>query len=252
MKKNKSKMAGHFSLIIALIVEAVLLILILLVMIVGVMGVFLPFLPGLFIFGLAAGIYSLLVKKGYGRVTPKVHVKVLKLGNFVNNLEITKKVMFKINIFKKKKQVKVFEEILKNGIILFGFNLALILLFLFGSIGASLLARIFDWQGFAQAFMPLLFLFGFAAGSAIVWFRFGQLMGKHFDDNKIINSSLVVLISVLPILSFILLFSGIISLVGGFSNEFLAVAFLSFFLMSVLAAVFEMLIVSLGIITKVK
>lgn len=252
MKKIKSTMAGHISLVVALMVEAVLLILILIVMIVGIMGVFLPFLPGLFIFGLAAGIYSLLVKKGYGRVTPKIHVRVLRAGNFISNLKITKKVMFKINIFKKRKQVKVLEEILKNGVILFGFNLALILLFLFGFIGTSLLVRIFDWQGLAQAFVPLLFLFAFASGSAVVWFRFGQLMGKHFDDKKIINGSLVVLISVLPVLSFMLLFSGIISLVGGFANEFLAIAFLSFFLMSVLAAVFEMLIVSLGIITTVK
>lgn len=245
-------MSGHFSLIIALMVEAVLLILIFLVMIVGIMGVFLPFLPGLFIFGLAAGIYSLLVKKGYGRVTPKIHLRVVRIGNFLSNLEIIKKIMFSINIFKKKRQVKALEEILKNGLILFGFNLALILIFLFGFFGVSLLIKIFDWQGLAVAFVPLLSLFIFAASSALVWFRFGQLLSGHFKDKKVVNGSLVVLISVLPILALIILFSSAIGLVGGFANEFLAVAFLSFFLMSVLAAVFEMLVVSLGIITTIK
>ena len=245
-------MTGQIYLLFALIVEGVLLILIFLVMVVGIMGVFLPVLPGLFIFGLAAGLYSLLVKKGYGKVTPKVHRRVVILGNYLNNLEITKKIMLRINAFKKRRQERARAEILKHGLILFGFNLALILIFLFGFIGLSVLLQLIAWQGLVLAFGPLLFLFIFAGASAVVWYRFGQLLGGHFKKRKIVNTALVVLISMLPVLAVFLLFSAVVGLVGGFVNEALALTFLGFFLMSMLTSVFELLVVSLGVITKVE
>ncbi len=252
IKKIKNKMTGQISLIIALMIEGILLILIFLVMIVGVMGVFLPFLPGLFIFGLAAGLYSLLVRKGYGKLTPKINIQVVKFGNYFKELSITKKIMAKINIFKTQRQERNKEEILKHGLILSGFNLALILIFLFGFIGLTMILRIIAWQGLILAFVPLLFLFIFAGASAIIWYRFGQLLGKRFKNHKIINTSFVVLISVLPILAIILLSSALMGLVGGFVNELLVLAFLGFLLMAVLAAVFELLVVSLGVITTVQ
>ena len=154
--------------------------------------------------------------------------------------------------FAQGRQEKAKEQILKHGLVLFGFNTALVLAFFFGFIGLSVLGTLFNLQGIFLAFIPLLVIFLFAGGSAVVWYRFGQILGVHFKKRKVVNSALVVLISILPLLVILVLFSGIISLAGGFSNQLLAVTFLGLVLMSILSAVFELLIVSLGVMTTAK
>jgi len=254
MDRKIKKMKFHVPLLLifTLTIEVILLILIVLVVLVGVLGIFLPILPGLFIFGLAAAIYSLLTKSGSGKITPHIHYRLISFKNKAHQLKITQKIMGLIKNYKKRKNEKVKEEILKHGLILGGFNVALVLMFLFGFITLSLLADVIQINVMLMAFVPLLVIFLFAGVSSLVWYRFGQILGGHFKKKKVINSVFVVLISVLPLLVILLLFSGIFSLAGGFVNELLVIAFIGFLLMTILAAVFELLVVSLGVITKVK
>lgn len=237
---------------LALIVEGVLLILILIFLLLGVLGIFLPAVPGLFLLGIGAGIYSLLVKSGRGKVTPHVHRRVINFGDKIFKLKITQKLMGLVKTIKKRKEKKVRAEILKHGLILFGFNAVLVLAFLFGFISLTLLLMLLGWQDLMLAFVPLVVIFLFAGGSAIVWYRFGQILGSHFKKRKIINTALVVLVSVLPLLVILLLFSGLFSLAGSFIDGLLFMMFLGFLLMAVLAAVFELIVVTLGVITPVK
>ena len=157
-----------------------------------------------------------------------------------------------INKIKNRKQEKIKEQILKHGLILLGFNVALVLAFFFGFIAISILVRLLNLPIIIFAFAPLLVIFLFAGFSAIVWFRFGQILGLQFKKRKILNTTLVVLISVLPMLVILLLFSGIISIAGGFTNALVALTFLTFILMSVLSVAFELIVVSIGVITTIK
>lgn len=248
--KNKNKKQAQ--LIIALAIEILLLILVFIVLIAGVLSIFLPILPGLVLIGIATGIYTLLLKSGKGKIINKIHPYVLKFKNKILGLKISIKFMGLIKKIKQKKQEKVKEEILKHGLVLFGFNFALMLAFFFGLIGISILARLMKLPGLMIAFVPLLVIFLFAGFSAVVWYRFGQILGSRFKQRKILNTFLVVLISLLPLLAILILFSGIIGVAGGFIDTLLALAFLAFILMSVLSAALELLIVSMGVITTVK
>jgi len=240
-------------LILVLLIETLLLFLIFLVVFIGVLGIFLPVLPGLVLIGIGAGLYSLLVKANYGRITPRLNKYLVKIKNKIYNLKIANKLMGLIKAIKKRKQKKEKEEILKHGLVLAGFNIALTLAFFFGLIAVSILASLLGLSGLLFfAFIPLLVIFLFAGSSAVIWYRFGQILAGHFKKRKIVNSALVVLVSILPLLTVLLLFSGIINLAGGFTGELAIFMFLGFLLMSILAAVFELLIVSLGVITRVK
>jgi len=238
--------------IFALGIESIILIFILLILIIGVLGIFLPFLPGLVLFGIAAGVYSLLIKSNYGIITPKIHRHFIFNRDKFFGLKITKKIMGLIKNFKSRKKEKVKEEILKNGMILLGFNLALVFAFFFGFIFVSLLGSLLAVEGTLAAFIPLVVIFVFAGGSTLVWFRFGQILSPHFKKKKVLNSALIVLISILPLLVILILFSAILSISGGFTSEILVITFLGFLLMSVLAAVFELLVVSFGVMTTIK
>jgi len=250
--KNKDKGQTPISLIIAISVEIIVLILIVIVLIIALLGVFLPVLPAIFFIGLAAGLYTLILKSNFNKITSRFHPKLLILRDKILNLKITKKSMGIIKNIKKKKQEKEKAEILKHGLVLLGFNVSLILAFLFGLIGVSLLVGILNFQGLMIAFVPLFIIFIFAGCSAVVWFRFGIILGGHFKKRKVLNASLVVLISVLPLLVFLVLLSGILSAAGGLDSEILAVTFLGVLLMSILSAVFELLIVSFGAIITIK
>lgn len=241
-----------FGLVFALAIEVLLLILIVIVLLVALVGVFLPILPGLFFVGLAAGLYALMIKTGYNKISSKAHPHLLNFRDKIINLKITKKIMAMTKIFKKRKEEKVKEEILKNGLILLGFNAALILAFIFGFLFVSVMTSLLKVQGVFLAFAPLLLIFVFAGSSAIVWYRFGQILGGHFQKRKTVNSALVVLISVLPFLALLILLSTFITFIGGSLGQFLGMIFLGFLLMSVLSAVFEVLIVSLGVMTNSK
>lgn len=243
-------MIKHLSLLFALTVEVLLLILVALVMFVGVLGIFLPILPGLFLIGVGVALYSLLAKDEKRTITPKIHTKVLKFRDFILPLKITQKFMGLFKTIKKRQEEKAKEEVIKHGLILFGFNISLVLLFLFVFISLSIIESWFNANDLFLIFVPIIVLFFFAGLAAIIWYRFGQILGAHFKNRKIVNASLVVLFSVLPMLAFLILFTGILGLVGGFGNELVVVAFLGLMLMTIFAAAFELLTVTLGVATK--
>ncbi len=238
--------------IFVLIIELLLLFVIFLFLLFGLLGIFLPVLPGLLLIGIGAGLYSLLVNRGYGTVTPRVHRHMLNFRDRIHQLKITKKIMGLVKEIKKRKQKKIKDQILKHGLILLGFNLALILAFFFSFTFLSILGTLLKLQWLLIAFIPLLVIFLFAGFSAVIWYRFGQILGDHFKKKRLINSALVVLISILPLLLILLLFLAVISLSGGFTNEILALTFLGFLLMSILSVLFELLVVNLGVMTKTK
>jgi hypothetical protein len=60
----------------------------------------------------------------------------------------------------------------------------------------------------------------------------------------------VVLISILPLLVILIFFAGVLSLAGGAQNQLLVITFLGLVLLTILASVFELLVVNLGVITK--
>ena len=157
--------------------------------------------------------------------------------------------MFIFNRIKRHREQKVNEEILKHGLILFGFNVALLLLFTLGFMAISLLAAMLEISGILLAFVPLAVMFIFSAISAVTWYRFGQILGKHFKKKKFLNSSLVVLISILPLLVILIFISNFFSKTENGFDEVLAILFLGNLLLAVLAAIFELLVVNLGVMT---
>lgn len=252
MNKNKNLIIEHFGLILALSVEVLLLILILVVVLVGVLGIFMPILPGLLLFALAAGIYSLMSRSGYNKISSRFHPHLAGFANRFPGLKMIKNIMGFGKLRQKKKEEKIREEVLKNGLILAGFNLTLFLALFFAFLGLSALALLVDSMGVASALVPLVVIFLFAGFSAIVWYRFGQILGGRFDKRRIISTALVVLISILPLFLILMLLSNMIFLLGEAISEVLVVAFLGLVLLSVLSAVFEFLVVVLGVMSKIK
>ena len=244
-------MSGYLGLFIALVVEAVLLLLIFIVIVVGVLGIFLPILPGIFLIGAGVGLYSLMVKKNYGAVTPRLHRFLVARHDSIVALPLVRPLMNMMNAFKKNKKIEYArEQILKYGLILLGLNMALVIALVLSTGTASIISRVVHAQGLVVAFLPLLIIFIFAGVSAIVWYRFGMIIGARLKKQAITNAALIVLISYLPMVALMILFSGILNIVGAFEHEPIVFLFLAFMLMSVYGAVFELIVVSFGMMTR--
>jgi len=239
-------------LIFALITEVLLLVIIFFFFMLGVLGVFLPIIPGFVLIGAGVAIYSLMIKNNFGKITPKLNKHVINTKDLAMSLPLIQKVMGIINKIQKKRAEKVKEEILKYGVILLGFNLILSLAFVFAITALSFLIGLTNSPAASVAFVPLITIFVFAALSAVIWYRFGQILGKRFKKRKALNASLVVLISILPLLLILFVLSSLFEVVGGFKQEILVLTFLSVILMSILASIFELLLVSIGAATTSK
>ncbi len=237
-------------LVFLLLVELMLLIVIFLFLLLGVLGIFLPVIPGIVLIGVGAAIYSLMINKNFGLVTPRVHRGVLISKNKVLSLSIIKKSMVFFKKFSQRKSVKDQELVVKHGAILLSFNFLLALAFILSISGLTFLIGLVNSPATTAAFVPLLLIFIFAAVSAVTWYRFGQILGTQFKGHKVTNASLVVLISILPLLMLLFILSSIVNVVGGFHQEALAVIFMSLVFMATLASVFELIIVSLGALTS--
>lgn len=245
-------MRGPFALAIAMIIEVFLLFLVVLVLIVGVLGFFLPILPGIFFLGIAVALYSLMLKSDYGVITPKVQRVVARTQKEVLNYKIVNNSMGMIKDFQDRKQVKAREAILKYGLILFFINLSLVMALSFGFVSLSLAFSMLDVNELLLAYVPLILIFIFAASSAVVWYRFGQILRSVFKKRKVINASLVTLISFLPMFAILIFVTSLVSLTSFFHNDFLVLAFMGFFLMAILTAVFELMIINFGLTVKQK
>ncbi|MFA5022368.1 MAG: hypothetical protein WC508_04790 [Patescibacteria group bacterium] len=239
-------MKSKIVIILALSIEFILLLVVGLFFLMALLGAILPVIPGVLFLGLGIGLYLLILRSGHGHITKAVHPHLLGIKDKIFNLKVTQKIMGLIKEIKRKKQERVKEEILKNGMILLGFNIALILAFIFGFISLSFLADALNLSVLFFAFIPLIAIFVFAGASSVVWYRFGQIIGARFKDRKAVNASLVVLISILPLWVILLVLSTLVNLTGAFNNDLVVISFISLILMSIFSAAFELIVVSLG------
>lgn len=245
-------MKKQINLIITLVIEITLIALVVVLLLTGMIGVFVPVLPGLVFVGLGVTIYFFLLKNKNNRITNFFHQYLLRIKNyFLDRFKNNEKFMRLIKAIKKKKEEKIKEEILKDGLILFGFNLALMLALFFVLTALAILTFLFNFSGIVLAFIPLVVIFLFAAACVIVWYRFGQILSQRFKKRKILYSALVVIISIIPsllILSFLSLLVNLVATVSSLlSNIFIGVIFIT-----ILAVIFELLIVILGVVTEKK
>lgn len=245
-------MKDKILLVLFLFVEFFILLLIFVMFLIGLLGTFLPVIPGLLFVGAGVAVYFLLINSRYGVMTKKMHPHLVNLKNKIIILPIIEKIMGLVKKIKRKREEKIKTEILKNGMILFAFNLLLILTFIFAFFSLTLLADLLHMPGELLALVPLFVIFIFAGTSAVVWYRFGLILRGKFKENKVVNSTLTVLISLLPLLLIFMIYSSILNLAGSFSNILLVMTFLSLLLMSIFAAAFELLVVTLGVLTKDK
>ncbi|MBN1779244.1 MAG: hypothetical protein JW816_03430 [Candidatus Buchananbacteria bacterium] len=153
-----------------------------------------------------------------------------------------------IKKFKEKKDRKNNELVVKNGVILFGLNFLLALALFILSASFYLLLDMFTFSDVVIIFIPLLIIFAFAAFSAVLWFRFGQYLVDEFSKKRIWYACFAVLLSVvLSIMAlFILVYSFLAFNQGSFNGQ---IIFGGALFVTLLSVVFELPIVSLGIIS---
>jgi hypothetical protein len=192
-----------------------------------------------------------MIKGGYNRISGRAHPHLM---GFLDKIYKSKIVTDFVNFFtpKKKKEELAKADILKYGLILLGLNVSLALVFCFSFILISILTILAEISGILIFFIPPIIIFIFSAASAVLWYRFGQILGNIFRQRKVLNSSLTVLVSLLPLMLIFIIIAGIVGILGSTASELLVVMVLGFLLMSVLAGAFELLIVSMGAITTVK
>jgi len=239
-------------LVLALVVEFFVLFSIFILLLIGILGTFLPVIPGLLFIGFGAGVYYLLINSRYGVVSKRINPHLIRYRLKILTLPIIIKIMGIFKKIKEKKEEKIRTEILKNGMILLSFNLLLILTFIFAFVSVTLLAGMLSLPAELLSLLPLFIIFIFAGSSAIVWYRFGLILADKFKEKKVINATLTVLVSLLPLLLIFMVYSTIMNLTNSFNDELVVMAFLSLLLMSIFAAAFELLVVTLGVITKNK
>ncbi len=210
-----------------------------------------PLIPGLLFFALGLALYLFLLRNEKSKVVPPFHRQLIKFRNYFINLKIMKKPMGLIKKIQKKKNEKIKEEILKHGLILFGFNFALTLALFFALTAVTIMPILTGFNVITVTFMPLLVIFIFAGACAILWYRFGQIINLKLKEKKILFTGIIVLISVIPLL-FILLFLSMMISFFSFVASSLTLIFIGTVFITVLAVVFEMVAVSLGVITGQK
>ena len=242
-------MKKQIKLILGLIIEFFLLIFILIVVLVGIVGIFFPVLPGLVLIGAAVGFYLLLLRNEKNRITRFLHGYVVRLKPFLNMFKNKRISMWLIEKIKNKRREKNRKKTVKYGLILLGLNLALTLALFFLIVIFTVASSLLRFEGLFLAFLPLFIIFLFAAACAIVWYRFGQILSDEFKKKSVFSAGLVVAISIVPLLLILFFVSAI-----AFSVETVPVLMTGVFLgttfVTFLAVAFEILIVSLGIITK--
>jgi len=190
-----------------------------------------------------------MAKSGKGRITPFIEHALI---NRVFNLPLIQKTMRFFEVLKQNKKKSVFDVILSHGLLLCGYNLTLSLGFLFGFTVVSIVGGWLTENQMTLALLSLLVVFVYSGISAVVWYRFGQLLGDHLRQRRVTNAALTVLVSLLPLLALLIVLAGVVGYAGGFTNEFMVIAFLGLLLMAVLSSTFELFVVMAGVLTKTR
>ncbi|OGY46095.1 MAG: hypothetical protein A3A24_03695 [Candidatus Buchananbacteria bacterium RIFCSPLOWO2_01_FULL_46_12] len=243
-------MKRQLGIIIAFILEVSLLLVVLIFLLLGIVGIFLPIIPGLVLVGFAVAIYTFLLKNEKNQLSHRFHRYLLKFKSRFNRLTNNRIYMGIIKTIKKRRAEAIQRTIVRYGLILFSFNFTLILFLFFLLMGLTTAAFLLSLSVWVIAFVPLFVIFLFAATASIIWYRFGQILRSVFQEKLILYSGLVVLISVLPLLLILFFLSLIISVFSFSGSSLLPTIFLVTLLVTVLAVIFEIFIVTIGAVTK--
>ncbi len=159
--------------------------------------------------------------------------------------------MFKkfFSLTKKRRSKKMTQGIIRYGLALLGFDILLGFCFFFGIMAIQFLYQGFYIPTFYDAFLPLMVLFIFAGGAAVVWFRYGQLLGAYFSKHRyavIIFTSLIAIVGLIALLSVLLLLFQL----SGLFTSIAAMLVLSFTTVVLLATAFQVVVVLLGAHSK--
>jgi len=153
-----------------------------------------------------------------------------------------------IKRIKRQKKEKVQRKIILNSFILLGFNVALSLGLFFTLTVLSLGSLFIDPNGVLQPFMPLVAIFLFASISAVIWFRFGQIVAPQFKKKNIFYTAVSVLISVILMMLIMLFLALIFSAFYALPSS-LILMFLGTLFITLLAIIFELPVVTVGALT---
>lgn len=154
-----------------------------------------------------------------------------------------------IKRIQKKQQERQLESAIRYGFILLGFNFVLLLALFFALIGTTTFVSLMNLGSLMFLFLPLVAIFVFAGVIAIVWYRFGQILRARFKHDQLTYSSLVVLISIVPLFLLLIFLSALLG-VWATATTFFVTAFIGTIFITILAVLFEVPVVALGVMTK--
>ena len=237
--------------IFTLVIELALILVIFFLFLLALIGFLMPVIPGLVFVAFAVAIYLFLLKNENNKVIPPFHHKLLKIRDRFIHLKIIQNIMGLLKKIQKRRKEKIKTEILKHGLILLGFNLALTAALFFALTAAVIISFLASFQDAGLLFVPVFVVFLFAGICAIIWYRFGQILNKVFKKRQILYSGIVVLISVIP-LFLLLFFISLIASVGPNTGTPVLIAFIGTVFTTIFAIIFEMPLVSLGVIVSKK
>ena len=226
-----------------------MLLLVLVVLLLGLAGIFLPILPGIFLIGIAVALYTLILKSDKSQAIHHIH-PYLKAISKRTGVSLNPDFFTMSFLRKKTKNLHDIDEVLKHGLILAGLNILMTLAFIFSLGVITNLLSVFKLEAIASGFSTLILIFIFAAISAVMWYRYGQILGQHLYNRRAVNAALTVVLSVLPLLGILVVLVTFLQAIPIVPPAMAATTLLGFIYISVLAAVFELLLVTIGVVTK--
>lgn len=155
-----------------------------------------------------------------------------------------------VGSLRKKKAAKVKARVTSYGLTLLAFNLTIAGGLFFALAAISSFIEMLRVQGIAIFFVPLVAMLLFAASSGVGWYRFGQVVRDEFKkDSRLFYAGMIVLLSVIPLFIALLFLAALMALTGN-GQPLVAAAFTAMLLVTILASTFELIAVSLGVMTK--
>ncbi len=190
---------GKFIFFVALAVELLLLFIIFIILLIGVLGIFLPVIPGLLFVGLAAGIYSFILKSGYGTLSTKAYPHIDRFSHYMKKRS-SMSIPFISKWWHATRVRRERRRIIQYGVLLFTINTLLTLVFILSMVVLSVLLLSFKASLAVSILAPLGVVFVFAGMCSVIWFRFGSTLGEAFRPSAPSQVTGVVVASLIPVL----------------------------------------------------
>lgn len=144
--------------------------------------------------------------------------------------------------FKKRREAKRRQQLIRYSLILFGLNVALMLAGFLVMLSVLLLVTAFEISSTSQGSLMMLILFAAGAAGSLVWYRYGQLLQTRFTDRPVIAAGTIVFFSL--VLQLVLI--ALIALVLQFVQGVALIAFISTVVITLMGVGFEIALVCLG------